>query len=272
MPCLKAEEIVPDVRHVNFVALEPGGSYVWGPRRIREYELILAVQGEFELVCHETGETVRHLPGTVLTIMPQELHTYRLLSLNRPAFFSCIHLELRSDIDRDRDVWRTVPEPRRLTVQTGDADLLELFRRTDQENRRGSRYRDIMVSLMVKEIWLRLAEKWASPERAPSSSQLDAMLQYLRDNRLTHPGRNELAARFHLSPQHINLLFRRGIGISPIRFVHRELVREAYRLLLEEQLSVKETAFRLGFGNPFYFSRVFRQEMGFPPGLVLSKV
>mgnify|MGYP001408494274 CR=1 FL=1 len=269
MSTLKAEDIDPDVRVANYMALPCNRIHAWGPRRITDFELILALRGEFEFVNRETGEQVRQLPGTVLLIHPDELHTYRLLSggdSRTEAFFSCIHLELHPDRNRAGGPHAITPTPERLTSVQRDAEIMELFRRIDQVNREPGRFRDALLKTMAKELWLRLSEKWSAPEDDDASARVDAMLQYLRDHRLNHPGRNELAARFHLSPQHVNLIFRRETGMTPIRFVHRELMREAYRLLVVEQLSVKETADRLRFSTQFYFSRIFKREMGFSPG------
>jgi AraC-like DNA-binding protein len=266
MPILRAEAVEPDVRHVNYQALPPDRIWSWGPRRIADFELILALQGDFEFHATETGERVIQKPGTVLAIMPGELHTYRLLPAGRRAgFFSCIHLEPDPDGDRAAARRQIIPAPRRLTPVGRDAGIAELFRTAELEHRRDGRFRSAIVSAVVKQIWLRLAEKWAAPEAGAASVRLDAMVQFLRDRLLEHPGRQELAEHFHLTPQHVNLIFKRELGISPVGFVRRELAREAYRLLLMEQLSVKETALRLGFSSSFYFSRVFKQELGFPP-------
>lgn len=58
--------------------------------------------------------------------------------------------------------------------------------------------------------------------------------------------------------------FRREVGVAPAAFVRRYRCRLA-RTLLQEGHSVEETAERLGFSNPFHFSRVYKQETGSPP-------
>ncbi|MEI6071531.1 MAG: AraC family transcriptional regulator [Verrucomicrobiae bacterium] len=58
--------------------------------------------------------------------------------------------------------------------------------------------------------------------------------------------------------------FRKEIGVSPAAFVRRERCLLA-RGLLEAGLNVSSTAERLGFGNPYHFSRVFKSVHGVPP-------
>ena len=59
---------------------------------------------------------------------------------------------------------------------------------------------------------------------------------------------------------------KEATGIPPGRIVDRVLVLRAIRLLTEERRSVKETAYELGFPDPYGFSRFFRRMTGSPPG------
>ena len=60
-------------------------------------------------------------------------------------------------------------------------------------------------------------------------------------------------------------MIRRGCGMSPGRFIRKRKLRFAAELLSESRLSVAEVSKRLHFCDPFYFSRLFKQEFGFPP-------
>jgi len=91
------------------------------------------------------------------------------------------------------------------------------------------------------------------------------MVEWLRA-RLAEPvSRRDLAGAFFLTPEHVNALFRKELGISPTQFLHRERVLLAHRLMQSEGLSAKEAAARAGFCDQFYFSKVFRKMMGVPP-------
>jgi transcriptional regulator GlxA family with amidase domain len=94
---------------------------------------------------------------------------------------------------------------------------------------------------------------------------MQEMVGWLRQH-LTEPvSRRDLAARLYVTPEHINAMFKKELGISPTQFVHRERVLLANRLMLTEGLSVKEAAARTGFCDQFYFSKVFKKVMGVPP-------
>jgi len=262
MKILRPEDVSPVVKIANYMALDGVKPHSWPRRRIPDFELILAIRGDFEFINHETGEKALHPPGSVLIIFPREFHSYRLSSSK--GFFSCIHFELIPDgIFADGD-YSPEPFPRRTTM-TGGGEFQDLFRRVAMTVAQPGRFSEEIRNTIVREIWLRLAEKWLSSAGGEKNVRLDEMLNYLNDNLTAHPGRTALARKFHLTPQHINLIFKKELGIAPTGYVHRELARAGYRMLHEEGLSVKETADRLGFSSQFYFSRIFKNVFGIPP-------
>jgi transcriptional regulator GlxA family with amidase domain len=62
-------------------------------------------------------------------------------------------------------------------------------------------------------------------------------------------------------------LFRRQTGFAPIDFVIRLRVQHACRLLDTTELSIGEIAERVGYPDPYYFTRCFRRVMGRAPRL-----
>ncbi len=263
MKILKPEDIYPVVKVANYMALDNGPKpHCWNKRRIPDFELILSIRGDFEFINHDTGEKVLHPPGAVLVIFPREFHSYRLTS--NKGFFSCIHCELMPDgIFADGD-YSPEPFPQRITM-TGNGEFQDLFRRVALATAQSGRFSEVISNTIVREIWLLLAERWLSGFDGKKNVRLDEMLKYLNENLIDHPGRSKLAKKFNLTPQHVNLIFKKGLGIAPTSYVHRELSRAGYRMLHEEGLSVKETADRLGFSSQFYFSRVFKNVFGIPP-------
>ena len=90
---------------------------------------------------------------------------------------------------------------------------------------------------------------------------------------LTEPNQSltSIAEKFSLSYETFRKKFTRRFGVSPQRYRMRHLMQKAIILLNEENLSVKETASRLGFCDEFYFSRAFRKLTGRPPSSLRKK-
>ena len=60
-------------------------------------------------------------------------------------------------------------------------------------------------------------------------------------------------------------LFRKYTGVSPAAYLSGLRLEHAAELLKSPECSITETAFRCGFSNLAYFSRVFRQKYGLSP-------
>jgi AraC-like DNA-binding protein len=67
-----------------------------------------------------------------------------------------------------------------------------------------------------------------------------------------------LAAQANVSSSYYFALFKRATGCAPMDYFIRLRMRHACRLLDTTSSSVKEIADALGYGDPFYFSRVFK--------------
>lgn len=257
-------EIQPAVRIVNYFPVAPGAC--WGPRVIPDLELILVVKGCF---LYETaGRAVPVRTGDVLCIPPEQWHTFRQARPSSGAVISCIHGEMVPDGCWAAGNYRLRPSPQLVTRVGRDRVLLDLFKRSCEVFGRYSRHRQDLLQTLVRAVWLRLAEHWQGPDDGALSKRMEHMVQYLRDH-LTEPvSRRSLAREFFMTPQHINALFKKELGISPTQLVHRERVYQAYRAIQQDGLSVKEAARQVGFSDPFYFSKVFKRIMGVSPGTI----
>lgn len=77
----------------------------------------------------------------------------------------------------------------------------------------------------------------------------------------------ELCAALGVSSSTLSHRFTALAGEAPATWVRRRRLEIARRMLLQGQ-SVSEVAARLGFANPFHFSRAFKAVMGIPPSRV----
>lgn len=62
------------------------------------------------------------------------------------------------------------------------------------------------------------------------------------------------------------------MGLTITELIRKERLEKAKTLLKEGKLNVSEITYDLGFNDPAYFSRIFTQEMGFPPSEYLEKI
>jgi two-component system response regulator YesN len=72
----------------------------------------------------------------------------------------------------------------------------------------------------------------------------------------------DLANVFHVNLTYLSSAFREKTGTTVTKYINQCRIREAKRLIASSALSDKEIAFRVGYSNPNYFSRVFKQLEG----------
>lgn len=265
MRILHPEDIQPMVRVSNCVDAAP--QQTWGPRTILDAELILVARGRFEL--DRPGRPmVRIARRQVLLIEPGQRHTFRHAAASRNGRIYCIHCELVHGACWGAGDYRLEPQPQQLTDVAGDAVIDELFARGAQVFTGYGRYRRAMVETIVRELWLRLAEKWTASAAPGVSQRMEEMIAFIR-SRLSDPiTRQDIARRFSLTPQHVNHLFRQALGITPTEFIHRERSLRAYHLMKDAGRSVAQAGLEVGFADPFHFSRIFKRVMGAPPSRI----
>ncbi len=75
----------------------------------------------------------------------------------------------------------------------------------------------------------------------------------------------EYASKLNLTVDKLNEICKENYGQSPKTIILEKKITEAKRLLYFTDLSVKEIAFRLGFEDSSYFSRIFKQKTKLSP-------
>lgn len=120
---------------------------------------------------------------------------------------------------------------------------------------------------------LPLANPKSSPAR-PTHTQL--FLDQLRDvifDHLDHESFSivDLAREMQLSRGQLHRKVKALTAQSPSVFMRTIRLQEAYRLLLAKAGNTSEVAFSVGIPNLAYFSRVFKEEFGFPPSHLLRQ-
>jgi AraC family transcriptional regulator, transcriptional activator of pobA len=79
------------------------------------------------------------------------------------------------------------------------------------------------------------------------------------------PTVNYMAGELNLSSRYLSDLLKQETGKTAIELIHLFLISEAKNLLTGTNFSISEIAYKLGFENPPYFSRLFKKETGMSP-------
>ena len=154
--------------------------------------------------------------------------------------------------------------------------MWELFRKieTEYNNNQDEYSKDIILGHI--ESMLKYSQRFYKRQflnRSELSGKIvskfnKAMRQYFENGALQTEGLPTvaaIAAQLKMSPHYLSDLLRQETGKPAIDHIHHYLISEAKSLLIGADLTVSEIAYRLGFENPPYFSRLFRKETGFSP-------
>ena len=114
----------------------------------------------------------------------------------------------------------------------------------------------------------RAARAGASSRRGLKGVRLVRQIRdFLVENLHQAPTREQVAKTFALTPDHLGRLMKQHAGVTFNEELTTLRLQRALRLVEDPRLSVKEIAFRSGFGSAAYFIRCFRRRYGCSPGL-----
>jgi AraC-like DNA-binding protein len=101
--------------------------------------------------------------------------------------------------------------------------------------------------------------------RAPASHDLQGSVTHIIQHCAKPLTRDGLARQAGLSVAHFPLLFQRQTGASPVQFLIQQRMRLACRLLDTTSFTIREIADKVGYEDPYYFSRLFSKTRGHSP-------
>jgi AraC-like DNA-binding protein len=136
-----------------------------------------------------------------------------------------------------------------------------VLQRLERACRDGGGDVDVRAAALVHEF---LVVAKGSLEAARSQPD-DDVLAALRADALTDMPVRARAEGLGLSVRQLREIVQRAAGCTPTEFVQRVRINRSKTLLAESDVPVTEVAGRVGFADPAYFSRQFRERVGVAP-------
>lgn len=110
---------------------------------------------------------------------------------------------------------------------------------------------------------LRLYRKAANESH--DADVIDSTLHYMEENIERRLTLNDIADYSGFSPSHLSAMFKQRTAQSPLAYFNLLKIRKACELLDSTPMKLNQISFKLGFDDPFYFSRLFSRIMGVSP-------
>lgn len=91
-------------------------------------------------------------------------------------------------------------------------------------------------------------------------------INFIREHYSENISLDMLADRLEITPEYLSTLFNKEVGINFSTFLKRFRISQAKRLLKGTDEKIYSIALQVGYNDPKYFNRVFKEEMGISPG------
>ncbi len=128
---------------------------------------------------------------------------------------------------------------------------------------------DLLSRLKIKIVGERSAMKSLIPlsNRQYNAEEIvKSVEEFIKTNYAGEISLEEISKRFNVNAPHLSKIFLKYAGESPSRYIMTLRMNEAKHLLsLKNELTVKEIGEAVGYPDPFYFSRMFKQFTGITP-------
>ena len=99
----------------------------------------------------------------------------------------------------------------------------------------------------------------------PTDERLYPVIAYLNKHFFEKLDLAVCAKMLHLSIGRFSHIFKECIGVSPYAYIINLRMKMAAELLALSNLPISEVAYKAGFDNPLYFSRMFKKQYGVSP-------
>jgi AraC-like DNA-binding protein len=217
----------------------------WGTHPV--WELLLVVRGVHRLEIGRAKERWSGGVGAVVVMPPETLHRGRN-PLDRSTAILVVQWTGWSPFDR----WTALRDEagRLLTACRWLRSLPSLWEESC------AAYREHLLGAILAEC-RRL--------RTDPADLVDPLDRLRRDMEGLHHAQldvAQLAASVHLSPRHVNRLFKARFGVTPARYLQRFRVERAVHLLRGTTQPLREVARRVGFASPSHLCRLIRRYHG----------
>ena len=164
--------------------------------------------------------------------------------------------------------WRILDRP---ILMYNNEDLVNIHKKITRLSSSNDPFKEIHIKLLLKELVLCVLKMQnvrilkENAETNTNNTPFAAILNFIRQNIHNEIQIEDLLKISSMSKSSFYRAFVAELGVSPYQLIINERLKISKRLLLEEKLSVKETAYAVGFSSANYFIRLFKKYEGMTP-------
>jgi len=117
-----------------------------------------------------------------------------------------------------------------------------------------------------------LADNYYIEDREYESyDRLAPVFKYIAGNYQKNISLSDLSCIINVCDDHLIRLFKNSVNKSPIKYINDLRIQEAMKLLINTEFSVTQIAYKVGFSDPNYMTRLFKNTLDITPGQYRKK-
>ena len=235
---------------------------------INEHILIYCIAGSGSI---QTKEKKHHLGSNSFFIIPgAKPHSY-WASENNPWSIYWLHFGGKRSLEFEQYFRKIIPIDQSLNSRINDRinlfnEILTALESGFSKN--NIEYANLCLNSLLASFFYR--DTYRAVKGFKSADPVDKSILFMQKNIEQDLKIKDLSAHINLSESHYSKLFRNKTGSSPLDYFINLKMQEAIRLLSNRSLRIKEVAFKLGYNDPCYFSRIFSKQIGVNPRSFLT--
>ena len=245
------------------VTREDRGPYFAHEAQLPIDDYVLAYVKGGEGVAQFLGKEWKLEPGSLFVRNVREVFELRttgdkILNLLRVSYVGDAAIGWHEKYLKDLSgVWR---------LNNADA-LFSIFQSLLDEGKNAGSHRDETCSLLLKMLFLKIAEgkKIGTQAEWRSHETFQKCRAYLDANYDRAGSSEEAADAAKVSHTHMCRLFKRFMSLSPHVYLLRLRMNQASQILLDSDKTLEQLALKYGYSDPFSFSKAFKRATGLAP-------
>ena len=123
----------------------------------------------------------------------------------------------------------------------------------------------LLLKAYLQEILVDLFEPERRIRKGYQAACVGKFIAYVNENLHTDIDVAAIAKTYGFTPNYFRTLFKRATRLTPYDYIQRKRIDKSKVKLDLTSDSVQDIAFQVGFNDPYYFSKVFKKNVGMTP-------
>lgn len=121
------------------------------------------------------------------------------------------------------------------------------------------------LELQFRAAFTEMANEILKTNTAGIKAIINQIRQYIDNNYEFQITLNTIAEKFYINSSYASRLFKQELSENFIDYLTGKRISEAIKMLLNTEMNVYEISEKIGYGNPKYFSQLFKKHTGMTP-------